>query len=241
MTLAQLPDNLRKVLDGFTSRLKETYGGGLVSVILYGSAASGEYASGRSNVNLLVVLADTGLENIARSYKIVNSRQFSALKVIFFTEHYIRSSSDVFPIEFLDMKENYAILFGRDPLAGLAIDTKNLRFQCEQELKSKLIILKSEYLRTEDPRRLQEILFGTFTSALHILRNLIRLKGRVPPYQKEKIVDALEKEFGLGGDNFKKILAAKRAGKRLSHAESDKLLSALAKDLERVTETVDRM
>lgn len=236
-----LPDNLQKVLDEFTVNLKEVYGDGLISVVLYGSAASGEYTPGRSNINLLVLLSDAGLENLARSYRIINSRNNKPFKITFLTEDFIKSSSDIFPIEFLDMKENYAVLFGADPLAGLSISTKNLRFQCELELKSKLIILKSEYLRTEDPGRLQEMLFRTFTSALHILRNLIRLKGRTPAYPKEEIIRQVEEEFGINGDDLRKILAAKLSGKRLSHAECDRSLSALAKDLEEAAKIADRM
>ena len=54
---------------------------------------------------------------------------------VFFTEDYIIRSTDVFPIEFLDMKENHVTLYGKDLFEAIAVDTKNLRFQCEQEIK----------------------------------------------------------------------------------------------------------
>ena len=121
------------------NRARDIYRDELVSIILYGSAASGEFSARHSNVNIAVILRDTSLANLSRIAPLLNKYKFRPLKVIFFTEIYIKNSADVFPIEFLDIKENHKILYGSDLLAGLKIDIKNLRFQCEQELKSKIL------------------------------------------------------------------------------------------------------
>lgn len=241
MSVKDLPAKLQAMLDEFTGELGKIYGEGLISVILYGSAASGEYLPHRSNVNLLIVLNDAGLTSIGRSYRLVNKRCFTDIKPIFFTERYIQSSLDTFPVEFLDMKENHIALFGKDILSGINIDTKNLRFQCEQELKSKILLLKAGYLKTEDTCKLKEMLFKVFTSSLHILRNLIRIKGHTPPYLKEEIIASIENNFGVNGANFNKILQAKRLNTRLTHAEVDLLLTDLTRDLEQITDIADRM
>jgi len=236
-----LPQKIKNLLDDFVQKLKETYQDQLVSAILYGSAASGEFAHKHSNINLLVVLKNTGLENLDKISKIVTARKFQILNPLFLTEDYIKESLDVFPIEFLDMKENFVVLYGRDILEGLEIDLRNLRFQCEHELRAKLLNLKNIYLKSKDKFTLRTLLFGYFTSITHILRNLLRLKGKRPPYAKEEVLNEVAQELGINTNNFKKILEAKRKNSRLSYKELISLFFTLAEDLENITDIVDNL
>ena len=142
----KMPQKVTRLLEEFTDRAKAIYREGLASIALYGSAASGEFSTGHSNINLAVVLNDTSLSNLSKIAPILNKNKFRLLNVLFFTEDCIKSSADVFPVEFLDIKENHNILCGKDIVADLPIDIKNLRFQCEQELKSKIINIKKIYL-----------------------------------------------------------------------------------------------
>ncbi len=235
MEKINLPQKYTNILELFTKAVKETYREGLISVILYGSAASGEFTGKHSNINLLVILDNTGLENLARISKILSAGKFKILSPLFFTEDYISSSTDVFPIEFLDMKENYSVIYGKDVLAGFEVDLKNLRFQCEQELKAKVINVKKNYLSTADKNALKELLFKSFNSSLHILRNLIRLKGRTPPYLKEDILNELGREFDMDTAGLKKILSAKNNNLKLSSGEIEALFFAFVKELEKLS------
>ncbi len=235
-----LPDKLEKSVQDFIQRLKDTYQDGLISVILYGSAASGEFIDKHSNLNLLVVLRSTDLENLKKAASLTN--KFRMINPLFFTEKYINSSTDIFPIEFLDMQENYLILYGRDVLKDINIDIKNLRFQCEQELKSKLINLRQLYLTAnKDEPALRRLLFKSFTSVLHILRNVLRLKGRKPPYKKEDILKEVALEFEFDSRNWNKILAAKNKQIKLSHKDTEGLFVNFVRELEKIVETVDRL
>jgi len=159
MSFKKISEDLQKVLNDFSSELNKIYKDSLISVILYGSASSGEYVPHRSDVNVLVVLTDSGVTNIAKARNTINKKRFSDIKPIFVTERYIQSSLDTFPIEFLDMEENHAVISGKDVLSGIKIDTRNLRFQCEQELKSKILLLKTAYIRAGDEKELARILF----------------------------------------------------------------------------------
>lgn len=236
-----LPQRLKNSLEDFTKKLKDVYGDGLISVILYGSAASGEFAAKRSNINLSIVLNDTSLDNLAKIAKIINMPRFQALNPFFFTEDYIARSTDVFPIEFLDMKENYALVYGKDVLKDIRIDIKNLRFQCEHELKAKLLNIKRLYLRTRNERELKNLMFQSFTSAMHLLRNLIRLKGKTPSYPKDTLIKEISKEFGIDGSIFDKIYAVKRGSIKLSYKEADALFCDFVKELEKAVEIVDKL
>lgn len=236
-----LPQKERLLLDGFVEKLKKIYAGDLISAILYGSAASGEFSEKHSNINLLIVLNDTGLSALSKASGLVRSRRYRTINPIFFTEAYIDASTDTFPIEFLDMKENYSVIFGKDVLKDLRIDTRNLRFQCEQELKSKLIMIKRRYLLASDNKELEQLLFKSFTSCIHILRNILRLKGNEPPYIKSEVLSETEKELSVNTTVLNEILWAKTKNMRLSRADVDALLVGFVRELEVITGVVDAL
>lgn len=238
MEKTNLPGAVQKILEDLVRGLEDIYGEGLVSVILYGSAASGEYSGDHSNVNVAVFLKDARLENIAKSSGLI--RKFRVITPAFFTEEFIRDSADVFPVEFLDMKENHLVLHGRDVLKDLAIDIKNLRFQCEQELKSKIINMKRAYIGTGAASGLRRLLFKFFVSSLHILRNIVRLKGRAPSYRKEDILTELAEEFNIDVKNMRAIHDAKNGKKALKDSEVEGLFFAFVDVLEKIAEMVDK-
>lgn len=235
----KLPKKILTLLDEFVKGLKAAYGGGLVSVTLYGSAASGEYAGGRSNIDVMAVLDDTSLPNLAKISGLAAKRKFHMINTVFFTEDYAARSTDVFPIEFLDMKENHAILYGKDILRDLNVDMRNLRFQCEHELRSKLINIRRAYLKSADKAALADMLFRFFTSTLHVLRNIVRLKNRIPPYARKEVLDEISNEFRIDITGMKKILEAKSKSAKLNHVEAETLLFDFVRDLENIIEKVD--
>jgi len=242
MKQLNLPQKLDNTLKDFINNLNDIYGDKLISVILYGSAASGEFVKRHSNLNLLVLLRNTDLENLKKVSGLTNKYRFRFIQPLFFTEDYIRSSGDVFPIEFLDMKENYTVLSGKDALKDISIDTRNLRFQCEQELKIKLINLKQMYLRrNKDKAVLSNLLLKSFTSILHILRNVLRIKGKQPPYLKQDILKDITAEFQIEVDRWEKILAAKNKQIKLKGKEIERLFVNFVRDVEKIVNTVDRL
>ena len=239
MNAARLQDKIERLLADFVNRARDIYRDELVSIILYGSAASGEFSARHSNVNIAVILRDTSLANLSRIAPLLNKYKFRPLKVIFFTEIYIKNSADVFPIEFLDIKENHKILYGSDLLAGLKIDIKNLRFQCEQELKSKILSVKRVYLAGMNDPDLDKLLLKFFTSSLHVLRNILRLKKGSAAYLKGEILDGIAVEFHIDISGMKKILAAKTADRRLPRKDAAALFNSFVNDLEKISDIVD--
>lgn len=241
MDKLNLPKKYNYLLEDFKNNLERRYANGLVSVILYGSAASGEFVNKHSNINLLVVLNDTSLGNLSKSIDLLNSNKFRLLTPIFFTEDYIGNSTDTFPIEFLDMKENYSVLFGKDVLRDIQIDVRNLRFQCEQELKSKIIQIKNFYLKHNNKADLKILLFKSFTSVLHILRNLVRLKGKDPLYLKMESLSQLAGEFSIDQNCFEKILNAKNKNTNISYKETKELFFNFVDELEKIITAIDKL
>jgi len=236
----KLPDKIKEALQRFCEGLKELYRHNLTTVILYGSAASGEFVERHSNLNVLVVLKDTDPVILKKAGELIN--KFPSINALFFSEDSIYTSTDIFPIEFLDMQENYAVLLGRDVLEGLEIDTAHLKFQCEHELKSKLVHLRQLYLKVYRNRNLlSSLLFKSANSILHILRNVLRLRGRKAPYLKADIVTELGLEFKVDINIWRQILEAKNQQRRLSLKDSERLFTGLIRELEKIVDIVDKL
>jgi len=236
----KISDKLKNTLQNFNKTLKDIYQDELISLILYGSAASGEFVDKHSNLNALVILRNTDLGILKRASRIIN--KFRMINPLFLTENYINNSTDIFPIEFLDMQENYLVLYGKDVLKNINVNTSNLRFQCEQELKAKLINLKQLYLRiNRDKVALRNLLFKSFTSVLHILRNVLRLKGRKPPYLKQDILKEVKSEFQIDINIWEKILAAKLKQIKLKSKDTEELFIKFVRELEIIVEIVDKL
>lgn len=242
MEQVKVSDKIKYDLKDFIQRLKDIYRQGLLSIIIYGSASSGEFKEKYSNINLLVILDNTNLDNLNKVSSLINKRRFQKINPLFFSRNYLNNSTDVFPIEFLDMKENYQVLYGQDVLDNLYIDTRNLRFQCEQELKAKLINIKTLYLRNKNHKiAVTNLLFKSFNSVLHILRNLIRLKNKTPAYSKPDVLKQLSEEFQFDITTFNKILEARNKNLRLRYKEIGNLLFAFVTELEKIIDLVDRL
>jgi predicted nucleotidyltransferase len=238
-----LPRGVKKNIDEFVASLRKLYSDDLVCVILYGSAASGELTEAHSNINLLVVLRKTDLPDLEVSRRLVNQPSSRRIEPLFLSREYLLASSDVFPIEFLDMKDNHVCLYGPDVLGEVRIDPRNLRFQCEQELKSKLILVRQQYLRVNpnDRRALANLLFRNLTSVAHIFRNLLRLKGRTPPRKKEELFKEITAELQVETAVFLKSWQAQKDPARLNARDLRALLGDFVPALDKIIKAVDSL
>ena len=160
--MAKTEDYLNEFVDG----LKKGWGDRLLSVILYGSAARGEAYTPKSDLNVLVVVKDLSLELLLLIEKTVRHGERKAgIVPIFWTEEELKSSTDIFPVEFLDMIQNHKVLYGADLLRGIQIDTSNLRHQIEFELRVKLLSLRGGWLSFADsPKSRADFLVRAGTS-----------------------------------------------------------------------------
>ena len=222
----------------FISGLKKAYKQDLLSVVLYGSSAYAKVIPAYSSLNILVILRSTNPSELKKATRLVN--KFRKLKPLFLTKEYISSSLDIFPIEFLDMQENYILLYGDDFLKDICVDLKNLRFQCEHELKAKLLNLKQLYLGLNDrPAALKEPLLRSFTSILHILRNVLRIKGQQPPYKREDLLKDIAAHFKIEISHWEKILAVKLGKVKITKAQTEELFLVFVDNLEEIIQAVD--
>lgn len=173
---------MEKELTAFVSALRDVLGDRLSSVVLYGSAARGAHVPGKSDVNLMVVLKEADLGVLAGAQKAV--RRFKAesdFNPVFWVEGEISPASDVFALEFTDIRENHKVLFGPDPLSGISVDPRHFRFQIEFELRAKLLRLREIWLETRGDRgAMEKFLFKAGSSFFLLFSAAGKLPGAKP-------------------------------------------------------------
>lgn len=191
-----------------TNQLKSIYETKLESVVLYGSAASGEFQKGHSDYNILIALKDLAPVEIAKSNKITKKWVKNGNPLpIFFTREIINNAVDVFPIEFYDIKENHKVLYGDDPFQDIKIDPKNLRHECEHELRSKLLGLRSQLaFLSNKPKELIKLILDSSSSFFSIFKGILRLAGQTPPTAKKAVVEQLIKLIDFDPTIFMEIV-----------------------------------
>src|SRR5579864_2078774 len=137
----------------FVKRAGDAAGANIESIILFGSAATGDFHTGLSDINLFCILRDTSFAALQALAPTVKWWQGQGQPPpLCMTGHELERSTDVFTIELLDMVQHHRVLFGEDVLQGLRISTHLHRVQVEYELREKLILLRQHLLLAADSK-----------------------------------------------------------------------------------------
>jgi len=241
--MAKIPHDPKDIFDEFTKDYQESYGKDLVAIILYGSAASGNYIPKKSDINFLVVLTEEGINGLQRSFKTVaqwHKRNVST--PLFLTKSYISSSLDAFPIEFLNMQKSYHVVYGEDILKELSFEKRHLRLQCERELRGKLLQLRQAYLESRGKsKHLIAIIKNSLTAFMSIFRALLSLKDNDVPAEPESIFSLVSQELGVAEHTFLELLKVKEGTVKLPSAALNALFEDYIKEVRALVYTVDQL
>lgn len=233
---AELTGQLQAVVDA----LSRVYHRQLASVLLYGSAARGDFIAGRSDVNLLVILQSVTLEGLAEAAKQLRRWRKLRIAPLFLTEGELRLAARVFPLEVSDIQESGRLLYGANPLSALVVAPEHVRAQCRRELHGRLIRLRQGYLELPDrTEALSDLLAGATTSLLPVFRALLRLSGTPVPTTDMEVIESVASRHHLDRGLLTTLLAHKRGSIRLTTADIRQILSRLVEEWERVVALVD--
>ncbi|MBN2467919.1 MAG: hypothetical protein JXD19_07170 [Deltaproteobacteria bacterium] len=227
----------------FTENYTNIYGNDLAAIILYGSGAGGDYQPGKSDLNFLIVLAESVIDRLDRALTIVSKWRKRGVSVpLFMTKAYIQSSLDSFPLEFLTMKHQYVLVSGEDVLANLALEPHHVRLQCEREIKGKLILLREGFLGTEgNEKRIKALIASSITAFISIFHGILFLKNRGIPTTRREIVRAVADELAFDSGVFTECLDVKEGGKKFSSTEINDLFIRYVTEVRKLWELVDTM
>lgn len=239
--MRKLDTKTEQTIEKFTHEIQTLYGDDLVSLILYGSAAGADFVPDRSDLNFLVVLKRVTPEALRKAVPLVRSWHRQKIATPLFVDpEFLQSSLDVFPIEFLDMQEQHRLLAGRDILLELKISPRNLRLQCEEELKGKLLNLRRAYLETAGRvEALEELMTRSLKSFLIIVRHLLRLKGSQPAHEFLEILVQAEEAFEISLEAIRDVHSLRLGMIRLDKSNAQTLFERYLADIEQLAARAD--
>ena len=223
--------------------LQRTYGDGLVSAVLYGSAARGDFHEGVSDLNVLVLLRDTAPATLRRGAALARGwvEEGNPPPLVMGIEEW-RRSADVFPIELSDIRDAHRVLHGEDPFAGIRIDPSDLRHQCEHELKGKSIQLRERYLFSSvEPEELGQVLKKSLSTFLVLFRAVLRLLGEEGVRDPEQVILRTAQRAGFDPAPLLEILRARREARRFHPDAEDRVVVGYLDAVARVVDFVDRL
>jgi predicted nucleotidyltransferase len=230
-----------KKLLKFTEEIKKALGGNLKSFVLYGSAVTGEYYK-TSDFNTIIILNDISYEGLTLISRPVKKwvKQGNPVPLIF-TGAGISRSTDVFPLEFTEIKENHRVLFGSDFFKKIRVSTSNLRLECERELKSVLLRLSQAYIMTEgNPKNIKKLMRDSISTVTALFKGVLRLYRKKTPVKKRDIIGAMPADLKLNKQLFSDILSLKDGNDMIPDSGTVIAFKAYIRQLESVIDAVDK-
>ncbi len=228
----------------FIDDLKNTHGANLASVILYGSAASGDFIAQRSDYNLLIALKKITPADLRAAQAPMREWQRMGHPLpVYFTVAEVKDGADVFPIEFHQMEKARVVLHGEDVLAGVTFTDANLRHQTEYELRSKLVQLRRHYIPVStSAEKLAALMNDSLGSFVALFRAVLLLHEIEPPMSKPEVISATEKHLGLNVAVFERITALRdKDAKMPTDVKANELFTEYMEQIERVINAVDKL
>jgi hypothetical protein len=232
-----------KLLQQLVDKLQKAFAGDLVSVILYGSAATGEHHAKFSDYNVLCVLKVIAAHELAAAEDIFRWwREQGSPAPMLLTEHELTTSTDCFAIEFHDLKKHHRVLSGTDVLEGLAVDDSFYRAQVEHELRAKMLRLRQKASGImSDSDLLRRLLLDSFSTFCVLFRHALLLHGIDAPSRKREIIQQCAEHFGLETRPFESMMDVREEKVKPRDLEPVSLLEAYLAGIGKVTDAVDRL
>jgi hypothetical protein len=203
---------VKDLLQQLVAKLQHAYAERLISVVLYGSAAGSDHQAGYSDINILCVLALITPRELAAGEDLFRWwRGRGNPSPLLLTQGELTASADCFAIEFLDIRRQYRLLYGKDVLSSLEIDRTRhaslYHMQVEHDLRAKLFRLRQKAAgMMSDEHLLRRLLADSVSTFCVLLRHALALSGVDVAPQKREIVERAADCFGVQRQPFDQLL-----------------------------------
>ena len=229
-------------LSDLVEKLQKAHQDSLVSVILYGSAASGDHHDKFSDLNVLCVVKQVTAAELEMAEPVMKWwRERGNPSPLLMSEEEVRTSTDCFPIEFHDMQEKRRVLFGRDVVESLEIDRSFYRAQVEHELRAKLLRLRQQAAGVlGDPKGLLQLMAESVSTFLVLARHALLLSGTTVDWKKRDVARKLQ-EIRIDGEPFVSLLDLREQSISELQLDPRQLFERYLKSIEALVVFVDRI
>lgn len=224
------------------SRLKKAAEDNLLSVVLYGSAATEEFHPKHSDLNVLCIMRELGKKELSKLHA---ASTWWAKKghpaPLFFTLSELHHSADVFAIELLDIKAARRILYGEDLIASLDVPMDLHRAHVERELRNNTLRLRQYYvLHPADSKKTLGLMVSSISTFAALFRHALIALGEDPPPTKRATVDRLASVLGFDPSPFHTVLDIREGRKRERDVDAQATFEKYLDGIAKATEEVDR-
>jgi predicted nucleotidyltransferase len=239
--MGKIPDQPQDIFVPLTQDYLQAFGNDLISLMLYGSAASGAYVKGKSDINILVVLTPGGMNRLENAFSLVKSwRKRNVAVPLVLTKDFISSSLDAYPIEFLNMKNNSVLIHGENVLEPLVFKPEDLRLQIERELKSKILLLREGYLESEGSvRQIRQLIGKSLTAFVAIFNAMLYLKQTPTPRDKRETMLEMKRVFTIDASIFMLCSEIRHGADKLSGKEVIDVFKKYLREAEKASVIID--
>ena len=233
----------RMTVEELVQQLRKVYGAELRAVVLYGSAAAGEYIAKRSDRNVLVVVDALDLERLRNEAAVARAWvEAGNPPPLTLTVDEWRGSADIFPMEVADILERHRVLHGTPPFDGMKVDREHLRLQVEQQAMGKLLQLRQGVLAAgADPGRLIELLEDSLSTFMVIFRAIARLQGDQPPADYQALSRQMAERAAFDPEPFVRVIRHVRGEAKLPKSEAEAVLAGYLTGLQTLVSHINRL
>lgn len=231
------------LINDFVERMRSAAGENLASIVLYGSAADGEFHPEYSDLNLLCVMRDASYALLQKAAPVVEWWQKNKHRApLVLTVEELKTSSDVFSIEFLDMKSRYRVLYGDDLLRDLQVPMRLHRFQLEYELREKLFLLRQHLLVAgKNERRLWEVMLHSLSSFTTLFRHVLLELGEPGRKHSREALVELSKRLKFDDSAFLQLMDIRAKKSDRKQLRATEFAGRYVDAIEKVAVAVDGM
>jgi len=232
-------DELKELVE----KLTHAYQDRLVSVVLYGSGASGNHNPNFSDLNVLCVLKQITPRELGEGEPILRWwRKLGNPSPLLMTEEEAHNSADSFPIEFRDMQHHHKVLHGIDVIAHLHVNTRHHRTQVEHELRAKLFRLRQQGAQVlSDPAGLLKLCVDSVATFCNLGRHALLAGGIEVAGGRRAVISRLREKLGEPAGPFDVLLDIREGKTDVATGEPIDLFAQYLEFVRRMVEYVDRM
>lgn len=193
-----LPQEVQPLLRAYLKRVVPSLGTALESLVLYGSSVRGEFVRGRSNVNLLLVMAGLDGEALRKLAKLQTRWKREQVVALLFTPEELQRWASSFPLEFCELKESHRLLAGRDLLPTIRLDGGVTPELIKREAKANLLRLRQRYVEGGATEEAALILLPlSITGLTPCFRGWLRARDLPVPAKTEQQIEEIGRRLAV--------------------------------------------
>jgi predicted nucleotidyltransferase len=233
---------MNKLLDQFVEKLKSAAGDNLKAVVLYGSAAGGNYHEKHSDLNVLCLVDKAGsseLESLAPAAQWWMRKGHPS--PLIFTADELQRSAEVFAIELGDIRDRHQMLLGEDFITTFQVPMNLHRWQVKRELRAGWLRLRQAILSAPKKRAAQlAIMTASISTFATLFRHALIALGEPVPMHAHAVFDQVGELVSANPAPFHTILEFREGKKKAADVDVYATLRAYLDFVHRVTNEFDR-